>query len=117
MSGQGLVPEVLVSGLQRKTSALLASAVDCSSRLGKYSIGPRTSRTPFSVSRAPDGQISKRLGRAISLSAVHNAVKCLARRSEFHKPIQRDLGRPDLPRKIIRFSFAEIGVSSHHPAS
>ena|ERR1700682_3527706 len=60
--------------------------------------------------RAPDGQISERLRCAISLSAVQNAVKSLALWREFHQPIQRDLGRPDLTQKIIRFSFSEIGV-------
>jgi hypothetical protein len=67
--------------------------------------------------RAPDGQISERLRCAISQSAVQNAVKSFARKSEFHEPIQRDLGRPDGKQKIIRFSLSKNGVSSRHPAS
>ena len=58
----------------------------------------------------PDGQISKRFGCATALAADPNAAKCLARRNEFRQLIQRDLGRPDRTRKIIRFSFSEIGV-------
>jgi hypothetical protein len=32
-------------------------------------------------------------------------MKSVARKGEFHQPIQRDLGRPDCASKIIRFSF------------
>ena len=37
-------------------------------------------------------------------------MECVARRSEFHQPIQRDLGRPARPPKIIRFTFFENDV-------
>jgi hypothetical protein len=60
--------------------------------------------------RVPDGQISNRFGPRPRFPVPQIAAKRVARRSEFHEPIQGDLGRPDLPREIIRFSFSENDV-------
>jgi len=40
---------------------------------------------------------------------VKKPAKPVARRCEFHQPIQRDLGRPAYGLKIIRFTFSAIG--------
>ena len=60
--------------------------------------------------RAPDGQINQCSCLRCCGRASKKHSKCSARGSEFLKPIQRDLGRPDQTQEIIRFSFSEIDV-------
>ena len=68
--------------------------------------GGHASLCPPCNSRVPVGQISP----ASISGGVQNVAKSAARRTEFHEPFQRDLGRPACGSKIIRFTFPGNGA-------
>jgi hypothetical protein len=72
------------------------------------SIGRRSGSASSHRSRRVSIRPTGRFRRASLRTTAASPEKSRARKTKFSQPIQPDLGRPDLPRKIIRFVFPQI---------
>jgi hypothetical protein len=98
---------VTVHLIRLKIVGLVPALALVTSRANR-SIGRRSGSASSHRSRRVSIRPTGRFRRASLRTTAASPEKSRARKTKFSQPIQPDLGRPDLPRKIIRFVFPQI---------